>query len=281
MRITQDQLPDNFVSFLKNELLIRNSKNPRYSLRSFAKSLNLSSSFLSKLLNGKRALTEETFNSITARLALSPQIENHYRREEFENALVKTKMIDVNHKKKFKPDAKLKKLKDSDQEFKKITMDQFSLIADWYHFALLELLSTEGFILNSNFVASRLNISSLEAKHAIDRLLRLGLIKEKANKKGEVTYFADNHTSINKRIATAATLKQQKAFLEKAIDALSDTPIEERSQSSMTLSIPKSKLKEAEMMIHDFRRTFTSLMQQKEVRDSVYQLSISFFPLTK
>lgn len=279
-------LPDSFILYLKEELTARNKKNPRYSLRSFARSFHLSSSFLSKLLNGKRALTEDVFNNISSRLALSPEIKAHYHQEEFLSESSKTSSkkapkLRSQRVNNINENRKLDSTEKSQQDYKKLSMDQFSFIADWYHFAILELHNTKGFIFNSNFIASKLSISVLEAKQAIDRLLQMNLIKVKKTSQGETTFLVDHYTSIDKKIATAATLKQQKAFLEKAIDALIETPIEERSQSSMTMAIPKNRLKEAEQLIHDFRRDFTARMQRKGECDAVYQLSVSFYPLTK
>lgn len=278
-------LPQNFTSYLKMELVSRNKKNPRYSLRSFSKTLDLSSSFVSKLLNGKRQLTEETFNKISAQLSLSPELASHYRNVEFTNRMSKS----IKDKSKSYIEGEIdqdllgesREFNDDDKKFKALSMDQFNFIAEWYHFAILELLTVEGFIVNPNYISAQLNITPLEAQHALDRLFRLGLIKLRKTSKGDQVFVSENHTTIGREIATAATLKQQEAFLKMAANALIEIPIEQRSQTSMTMAIPKSRLKEAQKMIHDFRRNMTSLLQRRGKRDSVYQLTVSFYPLTK
>jgi uncharacterized protein (TIGR02147 family) len=278
-------LPQNFTGYLKMELVARNKKNPRYSLRSFSKTLDLSSSFVSKLLNGKRQLTEETFNKISAQLSLSPELASHYRNVEFTNRLSKTSRDNSKSYIKGELDQELleevRDFQDEDKKFKALSMDQFNFIAEWYHFAILELLTIEGFIVNPNYISAQLNITPLEAQHALNRLIRLGLIKLRKTSKGDQVFVSENHTTIGREIATAATLKQQEAFLKMAADALIEIPIEQRSQTSMTMAIPKSRLKEAQKMIHDFRRNMTSLLQRRGKRDSVYQLTVSFYPLTK
>jgi uncharacterized protein (TIGR02147 family) len=284
MENTTLDLPQNFVSYLKRELLERNKKNPQYSLRSFSKNMDLSSSFVSKLFNGRRPLTEGTYNKIVSQLSLNPDVADHYRQIEFINGSIKTAKamscfiqsdLDQDGSDEFENSITDKK------KYKALNLDQFSFIADWYHFAILELLTTENFIFNPNCIASRLGISPLEAKLAIERLFRLGLVKSRKTTKGEKMFGVDNNSTIGRDIATAATLKQQQAFLQMASNALVEVPIEQRSQTSMTMAIPKSRLKEAQRMIHDFRRNMTSLMQRKGKRDSVYQLTISFYPLTK
>jgi uncharacterized protein (TIGR02147 family) len=282
---TEIELPQKFTSFLKMELVARNKRNPRYSLRSFSKTLDLSSSFVSKLLTGKRQLTQGTFNKITTQLSLNPEIVTHYHNIEFAIQSNKPKNLRI------APDENKEYLQFVDnveekslieqKKYQAISLDKFNFIADWYHFAILELLTVEGFILNPNYISAQLNISVLEAQHAIERLSRLGYIKVRKTNKGDQVFVSDDHSTIGFEIATAATLKQQEAFLKKAANALVEIPIDQRSQTSMTMAIPQSRMKEAKKMINDFRRNMTSLLQRRGKRDSVYQLTVSFYPLTK
>src|SRR4051812_14823439 len=69
-----------FVDLLKTELSTRCKVNPRYSLRAFSAHLGVTSSFLSKLLNGKRPLTEKTLLKMAEKLALSPQQTQEFRK---------------------------------------------------------------------------------------------------------------------------------------------------------------------------------------------------------
>src|SRR5437868_10916749 len=64
---------NDFRTFLEQELTRRSSANPNYSLRAFARDLGVDSSFLSKLLNGKRSMTARTIYTLAPRLALSEE----------------------------------------------------------------------------------------------------------------------------------------------------------------------------------------------------------------
>lgn len=231
---------------LKNELAARTAKNPKYSLRSFAAYLEVSPSFLSKILNGKRPVTPALSAKIAAKLGLPV------------------------------PAA------DSSPEFRRVELDQFSFIADWYHYAILELVQLPSFHgrAPARAIASSLGISVDEAREAVERLIRLGFLERDSH--GRLSNRSGNNTTIGPNIATPATRRQQMQILEKAIDALDSTPIEERSQTSVTLAIPREKLEEARKTIAQFRRKMVSLLQDPSTEpDSVYQLSISFYPLTK
>ena len=62
-----------FRQFLEDELVRRSHTHPRYSLRAFARHLEVDSSFLSKILNGKRTVTMRTIRMFGERLNLTPE----------------------------------------------------------------------------------------------------------------------------------------------------------------------------------------------------------------
>ena len=58
---------------LNRELAVRRERNPRYSLRAFARSLAIDHSALSQILRGRRRLTIRTIRALGSRLRLSPE----------------------------------------------------------------------------------------------------------------------------------------------------------------------------------------------------------------
>ncbi|WP_413585274.1 DUF4423 domain-containing protein [Bdellovibrio sp. HCB274] len=67
----QEQIKNSdFRQFLEDELARRSQNYPRYSLRAFARHLEVDSSFLSKILNGKRTVTMRTIRMFGERLNL-------------------------------------------------------------------------------------------------------------------------------------------------------------------------------------------------------------------
>lgn len=237
---------------LREELVRRTSRNPKYSLRAFAKSLGLSSSFLSKLMNGQRPLTEKTLIKILPHLSLSPSEAIKLRKNSGQK-------------------------RDWNLEFDSLDHDRFQLISDWYHFAILELSSVQGIVLNPKSVSACLGISIHEAKVALERLRRLELLDHENELKPA---RARSLSTVGPKFTTDATRNQQRQILQMAIRALDEVPFKERDQSSVTLAIPKSRLSEAKSKIAAFRRELTSYLQRPGERDSVYHLSISFYPVT-
>ncbi|MNS93052.1 hypothetical protein D3C72_1272070 [compost metagenome] len=254
-------MENNFINvrdLLKQELARRCQRNTRYSLRAFANSLGLSSSFLSKLINGQRPLTGKVLDQISESLELSPQQVLALRH--------KIHGTELNQKAK------------NAMQFYQLKLDQFALISDWQHFAILELMTLPRPEFKADYFAKELSISPHEAQAAMDRLVRLSLIEK--SKTGKWLLKTQNGSTVDSSTASAAAKKLQKQIIEKALAAVDDVPLEFRSQSAMTMAIPSSRMDEARELIKNFRRQFTEIMQSKGERDSVYQLSVSFFPLT-
>lgn len=241
-----------FVKLLKAELRNRAKKNPSYSLRSFAKYLGISSSYLSKILNETRPLTNRMQLRFSETLGLSPKIMESLIAD---NALNKQSLFNF------------------------ISEGEFEVISEWYHFAILELVEIRKFKEDPAWIGKRLGIDQHLAAEALDRLMRLHFLKR--NSRDRITLSRANNTTLGAKLSCSAHQLQQTQFLHKAIDAMKLTPIEKRSQTSLTIAIPQNKLPLATEMINNFRREFNRVMSDSVSKDEVYQLVLSFFPLTK
>ena len=63
---------DQIRQLLANTLAQRKARNPGYSLRAFARSLEISPSFLSEILNGKKTLGETNEDRLMRKLTPAP-----------------------------------------------------------------------------------------------------------------------------------------------------------------------------------------------------------------
>ncbi|MBI3543074.1 MAG: DUF4423 domain-containing protein [Deltaproteobacteria bacterium] len=217
--------------------------------------LDVEPSFLSKILNRKRAVTEDTLDRFSRKLSLSP--------------------VDVQN---FKTRLKNVELEPALQ-FQQITLDHFQMIADWYHYALLELVSTKGFKPEAKWVARRLGITPGEVSDAVDRLVRLGFLE--VTPRGRWVNKSGSNTTVGNEFTAAAFRQLQRQVLEKALIALEEVPMERRDQSSMTMAIDASLLPEAKERIRKFRRELSRFLAKSDSLDEVYQLGISLYPLTQ
>jgi len=164
-----------YSEVLKQELAKRVNRNSQYSLRAFARSLDLGASALSQIMDGKRQISDKIIQRLTSKLDLSPQDHKKFIQSVAE----------------YKKHSGLKRLSPSIKEAlknkpkqataKDLTADIFKAISEWYHSAILELTFTEGFKSDHRWIASQLGIGITEAKLAVERLLELGLLSRNAN----------------------------------------------------------------------------------------------------
>lgn len=247
-----------FRLFLQSELRKRCEKNPHYSLRSFAKFLGLESSRLSKILRGQRPISAKLIPELAARLGLSAR-----ETQEFCHATRNRKHAPA-----------------SNQTYRQLSLDAFESIEDWRHYAILELMKVATFKPEPKWVAKAIGVTVSEAHIYLERLERVGLLERRPDGSwhDRSEGFSSHILSANE--TTAAHRRSQKKILELAVQAVDHCPIEKREQSSMMMATSAAKIEEAKRMVQAFRRELCDFLESgNEKRDSVYQLSISLFPL--
>ena len=238
---------------LQNELVRRCRKHPRYSLRAFARFLRVDHSSLSQILRGKRRLSPKLLQQFGERLGLTPAELARYQGVSNETVPV--------------PDPR------------ELTHDAFQVISDWYHYAIFELVTLKEFEPDSKWIARVLGLSVSEVNIAVERLFRLGLLKR--DQTGKWLQGSELITTTGSPFSTIAFRRLQAQVLQMALDALELVGMEWRDQSSVTMAIDSRRLPEVKERIKRFRRSLCATLQQDRERDAVYQLGISFYPLTR
>lgn len=251
-------LPNDFRSLLQQELVKRCRKNPKYSLRAFAKALGIPSSALAEMLNGKRSITKKTIEKLGSKLGMELSV--------IEN-------MKLAHGSR----------KDQDEidqaNFRQLTLDQYALISDWYHYAILELIKVRSFQNDNTWIAKALGITKSQANIALERLQRLGLLEINDSGEIEVSSIGFN-TNISGNLTSTGARQLQGQILEQSLHALENFSIEKRSHTSMTMAINPSLIPEAKNRIAKFRRELCEFLESQGPQTEVYQMSLSLFPIT-
>lgn len=243
---------DPIVEMLKKEFHRKKQKNGSYSLRSYSRDLNLDPSNLSKIMNYQIDVGPKLRLKIGTKLGFSEEeIQNWFKQSVHENT------VDSNY---------------NNHEY-----EVFQVVSEWHHYGLLEYFKLKSASSNSQEIAKHLNLSESVVEDSLNRLVETGMLA-----KTEAGYkpVDQSSSSILKTNTSTAHREQQKQILDLASKALDDVPVELRSQSSMTMAIDQSKLSQAKELIKNFRRDMGRLLSSSENLDSVYQLSISLFPVT-
>ncbi|MGE3610967.1 MAG: TIGR02147 family protein [Bacteriovoracaceae bacterium] len=244
---------EHFKNILQQEYLRRVRKNSHYSLRAYAQHLNVNHAILSMVLSGKRKITKGMVIKFSTALGLNPEEMNKYLQTEMNEA---------------------------EQSFFLLQSDVFSFISEWYYDAILELTAIPHARLEPKAIAQILDITVIQATLALETLERLELLKK--NDKGRYELAYKNSTNIlDHNTTTSAQKNYQKSILEKSLEALETIDRKYRDHTSTTMAISLQDLPAAKELIRKFRQDLNAFMQKDQSRlDEVYQLQVSFFPLT-
>lgn len=256
-----------YRSFLKDEMLRRQSHNPRYSLRAFARDLGLSASHLAEIFSGKHGLSTTSAKKLVESLKLSDQSSSYFL------ALVASEH-GTNELSKEKARKELSKI-NSKKQFS-IDIDTFRFISDWYHLAILSLAELRNFKSCPKSIARRLGITVVEAEKAIERMIRCGLLAEVKNK-----YVPVKKETVTSQINAQSIRNFHSQMIQKANDSIFDQPSSERDISARVMTISRSDVPRFRAMMREFRDNVAREAERNGEHDDVYALTMQFFSLSK
>ena len=243
------------ILFLNRKFVEKRTRNPRYSLRAYAKSLQIGPAALSEILRGKRKISPKMALKVGSKLNLPPSLLLRYR-EDAEN-----------------PASSQARLK---RPFSSLTIDQLHMISDWHYFAILSLAETVDFKEDLDWIGTRLGIDRMDAELAVDRLLRLGNLRRELDgllPTGEQLATPDGIPHILIRKSHFQNLKLAK-------ESLVHDSVKVRDFTAMTMAIDPDRLQEARRRIRNFRRKLCEFLEGGEKKE-VYKLCLSLFPLSR
>jgi uncharacterized protein (TIGR02147 family) len=216
--------------------------------------LDVDHSTLSQWLRGRRPMSARSVVALGEKLGLAPEkIQEYVDRAAREDRSGPSR-----------PDGSL-------------TAETVALIADWYHFALLELTRLREFRTDSRWIARVLDISVDEVNVALQRLIRLDLLDmasthEWVDKSGDATVSID-------ALAPEDVKRLQDQSRCISAHAIRSVPLTLRDHTSITLAISSRALPRAFELVSRFRQQLIETLQDGEP-DDVYQIEVALFPVT-
>jgi uncharacterized protein (TIGR02147 family) len=256
-----------YRSLLRDELAKRCNKIPRYSLRSFARDLEISPSRLSHVLNGRYGLSPQAAKEICEKIKWTSS------ESEFFCALVEsTHARSTEQKKRAK-----QKVQKSLWSYRPLEADTFKTVSEWYTLPILELVALKDFSENPNWIAKKLGITEHEAKSSVSRLLRLGLLSQ-----GKDLKYKAEAVMVNREEVPARAVQDCHAqLLDQAKIALYEQSVTERHFSHLSIAIDPEDLPLMKEMIHEFRVKVDKTFSNRPERSRVYGLNVQLFEFTK
>jgi uncharacterized protein (TIGR02147 family) len=259
-----------YRSFLKNTLAERVSKNPAYSLRALAKQLDLSATFLSKVTRGQKNLSVQSAQKICHKLHMGERESEYFcslvQYETTRSPEMKAKLLE-----------KLNVL-NRKHPMSNLDLDAFQVISDWYHMPILEMTRLANFKMSPLTIAQRLGITTIEAEVAIDRLLRLGLLKIGKDKK----YRKSSERNLaNSNKSNQALRHYHKQTIAKALQSVEVQDPKERFLGADFFSVDPRQIPEAKLMIEEFIDKLLEFFRRGERQTEIYQFSAQLLRVTK
>lgn len=255
-----------YQSILKSEYQQRHNRNTSYSMRSFARDLGLSQSFLSQIFNEKRKLSDEAGVMIAEKLKLKGT-----KKRLFANLVRLEQISNPEGKRLLK--VEIEKLLNRQANFKPLDEDNFKAIADWHYFAILELTALDNFRSDLPWISRKMKLPLIEVKVAVERLMRMGLLQKIEGRlvKTEKNYIFEN-------VSSAAIRKHHRDTLALARSALLEQEMAHREFFTVVFPMDPLKINEVKRRIREFSEELTADMQETKPK-SVYKLAVQFFRL--
>lgn len=249
---------------LAEEWLRRQSSNPRYSLRAFARTLGLSPSFVSMVLSGKRRINASRVGPVATRLGWPKR---------------QRRMFELTNAYELAPLAERPRILgeiddlEGTSDVSIVKADVFRAISIWYHAAICALVGVDDFDSDPVWIAKRLGILPLEADLAVSRLVRVGLLRWKDGKLEKASPLFSTGD-----VPSQAIRGFHSHILAKAAVALEQQPMADRDIAGITMAIDREKVAEAREKIIEFSRNLRQQLTRGS-KNAVYQLSVAFFRL--
>lgn len=259
-----------YRDLLRFELQSRSAKNPAYSLRAYAKSLGLDAAHLSRVLRGQKQLSMESGYLVAQRLFPATR-----EREYFLHLLALESTTDGRKREMITLQLARLKARSAHAKQSILELEQFEAISSWYHFAILDLSTIPGFPMDAKNVAGYLGIRVSEAKQAIARLERLGLL---ASTGGRLSKTREKLSTPN-GLPSSALRSYHKQVLGKAIEAIESQSVDRRYFISRTVALKRRQLQELRELVDGFFERVSKEVGNESEPDALYQVNAQFFDL--
>lgn len=255
-----------YQKFLKDELDRRKRRNGSYSLRAYARDIGVPSSKLSQYINGECGLSAEKAEYIAGKLRLSPaevelfscSAEASHARDAVSRDLAKERLQEL-----------------LSRVFNNVNMEKFSLIRDWYHFAILELTEVSGFQSSVQWIAQVLGIPENQVQEAVERLDLLGLL----DVSGERWVQTQKDFETPPDFKSRAIREYHRQMLNVVESRFEDIPLELRELGSVVFALDKDLVPEFKDLLRRFQKEAAALAERSSQKDSVYVLNYQLLPV--
>lgn len=244
-------------TLLQLELKRRQNKNPRYSLRAFAQSLNQDAGTLTRVMKGQRIVKHATALSVMNALDL--------------NSETQTQILETLAAKRMQRTSKRIPMQNMGTEV-------FENIFEKTNIHLLASLRLRKFKSKRNWglLAHYLHITEEDLLARMSRLERIGAI---AIKGASVEVIAKNISTLPIPFTTEKRRAIQQEFLDDAKKAIDEVPFELRDNCTLTIPINSKDLLKIKAILQKARNRINVISEKKSCHEHIYNVSMAVYPV--
>ncbi len=245
---------------------------PFFSYRYISSKVDMNSSFVIKVLQGKLHIAYEKIDSFSKLMTLDEKQSLYFERLVYFNKAKTEKERRIHF-------ARLLELKEVSSV--RFGEHQYEFFQKWYYTAVWSVLHYFEFNgENCRELAEQLvpSISVREVRQAVALLKTLGLIKKDAD--GKYQPCALNLTT-GREWQSLAIRQYQKDLIKLGGEALDRFKKDERNISTLTLTVSDMDLNKIDDMISEFRKSLVKFVNTSKDTGRVFQLNVQLFPLSK
>ncbi|QDK46931.1 hypothetical protein DOM22_18090 [Bdellovibrio sp. ZAP7] len=242
------------AEFLNAILKSKRTKNPKYSMRAFARDLKTSPGRISAILAGHALPGKIVRKRILSVLDMSPE-----KASKLEFLIGKY----------------LLERKAPNQYFQ-VTEEVQTFLPEWHHFAILNLLENKDFRNDQHWISHRLNLDETIVSESIKKLILVGLAKEE---NGKLVPTHANITSTHD-IPSEALKNYHRQMIKKSMEVLDEVPVDLRDVTSLILATNPRQIYKAKLLTKQYRQDMIKLLEEGD-KTEVYSVCIQITPITK
>lgn len=245
--------------YVRDELQIRQKCRPQYSMRAFARDLEISPSFLCEFLAGRQGLSRARAIWIAEKIRLSSEQSDHFW------DLIQAHYANPESSRQ----AALFRVKDRAKTAKShLNLEHFNVVADWYCFVLLEILGLENAPRSVHEISILLNVPVKDLELAIQRLIALGFLSRENAETGVKYKVLTESTSVGEEVDDRAIQVSHQQSLRMHAEAIDRKPFAERENLTCSFAASQSEWsvmrKEIQKAILDVISRFGNTSKEKD-----------------
>ena len=242
------------------------TKERRSSIRSVARRVSVSPSYLSKIFRGERPLTAKRLPPLAKALQLDRHEVAH-----LERAIIAASPLGALAKPK-----RPKRASSLAERYQDLGREHYWMLEEWHHIAILNLATTVGFVDSAESIARRLGIPRAIAEASLEKLIANGFLRRTSRgieRMNQRLRFPANRSHPSLRAYHKSTIAQAARLLNKTP---TDGEYDDRLIASVSFAGDPTRMEEAKMIVEEAIYRAAEHMAGGDCSDT-YQVNLQLF----